>query len=194
MKEFYALLDHLKSLYENGMYEDVKLVADLLLGVSSDVSNPNSNSNSTSNTATSSSNMPITSASMSPSSATAANLSAGSSTETPGSLASATSTNLAPGSFAAVPFQCDSRDKYMIYYWHGNAAFNLKEYKLAESLFNKALQINNKSNLRPKPKTLTSLDSDTDITIKYNLHLCLFYDKKYQEAYTIVSYLVKLKL
>jgi tetratricopeptide (TPR) repeat protein len=55
-----------------------------------------------------------------------------------------------------VPFQCDSKDKYMIFYLYGNAAFNLREYKLAESLYNKALQVN-KSNLRPKPKTLTSL-------------------------------------
>jgi tetratricopeptide (TPR) repeat protein len=103
-------------------------------------------------------------------------------------------------------FVIDSKDKYMIYYLFGNAAFNLKEYKLAESLFNKALQIN-KSNLRPKPKTQSTLvkfflkltknknliinfilkkDCETDIQIKYNLYLCLTYDKKHQEAFTIV--------
>lgn len=54
-----------------------------------------------------------------------------------------------------VGFVCDSKDKYMIYYLFGNAAFNLKEFKSAENLFNKALQIN-KSNLRPKPKTQSS--------------------------------------
>lgn len=83
-------------------------------------------------------------------------------------------------------FVCDSKDKYMIYYLFGNAAFNLKEFKLAENLFNKALQIN-KSNLRPKPKTQSSLDCETDIQIKYNLHLCLIYDKKHQEAFVILE-------
>ena len=118
MKEFYVLLDHLKSLYENGLYEDVKILSDLLIGIC-ESSSPSSSSST--------------------------------------SAASSTSSiNNTSSTFAGVPFQCDSKDKYMIYYWYGNAAFNLREYKLAESLFNKALQIN-KSNLRPKPKTLTSL-------------------------------------
>lgn len=55
-------------------------------------------------------------------------------------------------------FACDPKDKYLIYYFFGNAAFHLKEFKLAENLFNKALQIN-KSNLRPKPKTQSSVVS-----------------------------------
>ena len=49
---------------------------------------------------------------------------------------------------------CDHKDKYTIYFLFGNSAFNLKEYKLAESLFNKALQMN-KSNLRSKTKSLS---------------------------------------
>ena len=98
MIEFFYLLEHCKTLYESGMYEDVKLICDLLLGmVDSNISN-------------------------------------------------------------AAGFVCDSKDKYMIYYLFGNAAFCLKEYKLAENFFNKALQIN-KSNLRPKPKTLSSVVS-----------------------------------
>jgi hypothetical protein len=90
MKDFFVFLEHLKVLYEDEMYEDVKLLADLLTGVME------------------------------------------------------TKSNL-----------CDSKDKYMIYYYHGNAAFYLKEYHMAESLFNKALQMN-KSNLRPKPKTISA--------------------------------------
>jgi hypothetical protein len=90
MKDFFVFFEHLKVLYDDEMYEDVKLLADLLNGVM----------------------------------------------ESKGSL-------------------CDSKDKYMIYYYHGNAAFYLKEYRLAESLFNKALQMN-KSNLRPKPKTISA--------------------------------------
>lgn len=125
MKEFYALSEHLKSLYENGLYEDVKMLADLLLGTteSSLASSPTlySNNTSASTSASSINSLPNTST-----------------------------------SFSGVPFLCDSKDKYMIYFWYGNAAFNLREYKLAESLFNKALQIN-KSNLRPKPKTLSGL-------------------------------------
>ena len=98
MIEFFYLLEHCKTLYESGMYEDVKLICDLLLGmVDSNISN-------------------------------------------------------------AAGFVCDSKDKYRIYYLFGNAAFCLKEYKLAENFFNKALQIN-KSNLRPKPKTLSSVVS-----------------------------------
>ena len=93
MNEFFALLDHTKGLYEAGLYEDVKILCDLLIGM---VDSSNAG------------------------------------------------------------FVTDSKDKYMIYYLFGNAAFNLKEYKSAESLFNKALQIN-KSNLRPKPKTQSTL-------------------------------------
>jgi hypothetical protein len=91
MNEFFAMLEHAKFLYESGMYEDVKLICDLLIGM----------------------------------------------TEVPGSNG----------------FDC--KDKYMIYYLFANSAFNLKEYKLAEDLFNKALQIN-KSNLRPKAKIQSS--------------------------------------
>ena len=166
MKEFYVLLDHLKSLYENGLYEDVKLIADLLLGITE----------SSSGFATSLSSSSSTSATSSTSSINNPN--------TSNSTTNPSSTN--NNGFSGVPFQCDSKDKYMIFYWYGNAAFNLREYKLAESLYNRALQIN-KSNLRPKPKTLTSLDSETDILIKFNLHLCLFYDKKYQEAFIILD-------
>jgi hypothetical protein len=100
MKEFFQLLDNLKSLYESELYEDVKIFADLLIGQ-------------------------IESAS-------------------PSTAIATTSTT--------EPTIYDSKDKYTIYYWYGNAAFKLKEYKLAESLFNKALQIN-KSNLRSKSKT-----------------------------------------
>lgn len=95
MNEFYALLDHTKQLFESGLYEDVKVFCDLLIGM---VESSNAG------------------------------------------------------------FVCDCKDKYMIYYLFGNAAFILKEFKLAESLFNKALQIN-KSNLRPKPKTQSTLVS-----------------------------------
>ena len=123
MNEFYVLLEHVKQLYELELFEDVKLVCDLLVGLTE-----SSNSEG---------------------------------------------------------FVCDPKDKYMVYYLYGNAAFQLKEYKLADSLFNKALLVN-KSNLRPKPKTQSSPDCDTDISIKYNLHLCLMYEKKYQEAFVIV--------
>ncbi len=124
MKEFYVLLDHLKSLYDNGLYDDVKALSDLLIGISE-----------------------------SSSQTTASSLSSSASISTASSTSSINNTGI---NFASIPFQCDSKDKYMIYCLYGNAAFNLREYKLAESLFNKALQIN-KSNLRPKPKTLTSL-------------------------------------
>jgi len=124
MNEFFALLDHCKSLYEAGLYEDVKLICDLLIGMSE--------------------------------------------------------------SAYSGGFVCDAKDKYMIYYLFGNAAFSLREYKLAENLLNKALQIN-KSNLRPKPKTQSSVDCETDINVKYNLHLCLMYEKKYQEAFVILD-------
>ncbi len=90
MKDFFVFFEHLKELYDDELYEDVKLLADLLNGVM----------------------------------------------ESKGNL-------------------CDSKDKYMIYYYHGHAAFHLKEYRLAESVFNKALQMN-KSNLRPKPKTISA--------------------------------------
>lgn len=124
MNEFFALLDHAKSLYEGGLFDDVKITCDLLIGVTESSNNEG--------------------------------------------------------------LVYDSKDKYMIYYLFGNAAFNLREYKLAENMFNKALQIN-KSNLRPKPKTQSSVDCETDILIKYNLHLCLMYEKKYQEAFAILD-------
>lgn len=124
MNEFYVLLEQAKQLYESELFEDVKLICDLLVGLTE-----SSNSEGT---------------------------------------------------------VCDAKDKYMIYYLYGNAAFQLKEYKLADSLFNKALLIN-KSNLRPKPKTQASSDCDTDISIKYNLHLCLMNEKKYQEAFVILD-------
>lgn len=139
MKDFFMLLDQLKSLYEAELYEDVKVLADLLIGQIE-------------------------------SSSPAFSLSIGGTS----SSAAATSAII-----------CESKDKYSIYYLYGNAAFNLKEFKLAESLFNKALQIN-KSNLRPKLKTLNQIDCETDITIKFNLNICLVNDKKYQEAFTIV--------
>lgn len=123
MKEFYSLLEHLKSLYETGLYEDVKILSDLLIGTteSSLLSSPSL----------------FSSASTSSSS-------------------SINSLQNSSSGFNGIPFQCDSKDKYMIFYCYGNAAFNLREYKLAESLFNKALQIN-KTNLKPKPKNLASL-------------------------------------
>jgi len=134
MKDFTLLLDQLKSLYDAELYEDVKILSDLLVGQIE-------------------------------------------------SSSSAFSLSEAGTSSNAV---CDSKDKYTIYYLYGNAAFNLKEFKLAEGLFNKALQVN-KSNLRPKMKTLNQVDCETDITIKFNLNACLVNDKKYQEAFTIVS-------
>lgn len=94
MNEFFALLDHSKSLYEAGLYEDVKLICDLLIGMSESANSEG--------------------------------------------------------------YVCDAKDKYMIYYLFGNSAFSLREYKLAENLLNKALHIN-KSNLRPKPKTQSSV-------------------------------------
>jgi len=130
MAEFYVLLEHVKNLTECELYEDVKVICDLLVGIA----------------------------------------------ESTSSLTS----SIADG------FVCEQKDKYMIYYLFGNAAFNLKEYKLAETLFNKALQIN-KSNLKPKTKAHTAVDCDTDINIKYNLHQCLLFEKKYQEAFSIVS-------
>lgn len=117
MKEFYALLDHLKCLYDSGLYEDVKILADLLIATTE------------SSTLTSQPFMPTASTSTSFST---------SSTQT------------------STSFQCDPKDKYTLICLYGNAAFNLKEYKTAESLFNKALQIN-KSNVKPKPKNLNSL-------------------------------------
>ena len=96
MKEFQTLIDHLKSLYDSGMYEDVKMLADLLNG-----------------------------------------------------MIESTATTTNNNSF-------DIKDKYTIYYLHGMAAFSLKEYKLAESIFNKALQTN-KTSLRSKAKTLNTL-------------------------------------
>ncbi len=78
MNEFYDLLEHSKNLYEACLYEDVKIISDLLIGMfeSSNISNV-----------------------------------------------------------------CEPKDKYLIYYLFGNAAFNLKEYKLAETMFHKALKI-----------------------------------------------------
>lgn len=93
MNEFYVLLEQAKQLYDSELFEDVKLICDLLVGLTE-----SSNSEG---------------------------------------------------------FVCESKDKYMIYYLFANAAFQLKEYKLADSLFNKALLVN-KSNLRPKPKTQAS--------------------------------------
>lgn len=90
MKDFFIFYEHLKFLYDNELHEDVKLLADLLIGV----------------------------------------------IESKGNL-------------------CDQKDKYMIYYYYANSVFALKDYKFAESLYNKALQMN-KSNLRPKPKAVTS--------------------------------------
>jgi len=81
---------------------------------------------------------------------------------------------------------CDPKDKYMLYYYYGNSAYYLNDYKLAENLYNKALQMN-KSNLRPKPKTVLSADCETDVTIKYNLHACLMRSKKLQEAFSILD-------
>lgn len=143
MEEFFILLENLKSLYDSGLYEDVKILADLLLGMyessasfgglfdlryipSSSVSSPSPSAPCSSNSTTT----PIISAPRL-------------------TVSGATTSN-------SNEFVFDPKDKYMIYNLYGNAAFNLREYKLAESLFNKALKIN-KSNLRPKPKTLTSL-------------------------------------
>ena len=137
MKDFVLLLEQLKSLNDAELYEDVKIVADLLIGLAESSSSFASNSNI--------------------------------------------------ASTSASTFSCEPKDKYLIYYLHGNAAFHLKEYRLAESMFNKALQIN-KTNLKPKLKSLNQLDSDTDIEIKFNLNVCLANDKKYQEAFTIVGY------
>ena len=86
-----SMLEHAQGLFEAELYDDVKIICDLLIGLSE--------------------------------------------------------SNL---------FECEPKDKYLIYFLYGESAFKLREYKLAESLFNKALQIN-KSNLRPKPKSQTSM-------------------------------------
>ncbi len=150
MKEFYVLFDHLKSLYDNGLYEDVKVLADLLIGISE------SSSQNTASFFSSSTSISATS--------------------------STSSINNTGTNFASAPFQCDSKDKYMIYYLYGNAAFNLREFKLAESLFNKALQIN-KSNLRPKPKTLTSLVNNFKIQIKIGFFYLLSQIKGFRNGH-----------
>jgi hypothetical protein len=140
MNEFYVMLEHLKSLYENGLYEDVKLLSDLLLGL-----------NETTDSQTQSFLNNFSSSSSFSTSATS------STSSIANGLNSATTSSTVMGSSSTSTFQCgDSKDKYTILYYYGNSAFNLREYKLAESLFGKALQIN-KSNLRPKTKTLTSL-------------------------------------
>ncbi len=141
MNDFFILLDQLKTLYDAELYEDVKILSDLLIGLVE-------------------SSAPISTSSFS------------------GSTSS--------GSSSSSGIVCESKDKYMIYYLYGNAAFHLKEFKLAESLFNRALQIN-KSNLRPKLKTPNQIDCDTDITIKFNLYVCLVNDKKHQEAFSILD-------
>lgn len=52
----------------------------------------------------------------------------------------------------------DLKDKYMLLYWYANATFNLREYKLAESLFYKALQTNKSTTSgRSRSKSLLSL-------------------------------------
>ena len=57
--------------------------------------------------------------------------------------------------------QVESKDKYMLLYWYANAAFNLREYKLAESLFYKALQANKSLTFgRSKSKNLNTLVRD----------------------------------
>lgn len=110
MKEFHTLLDHLKSLYDSGLFEDVKMLADLLNGMIESTATTTTNS-----------------------------------------------------------YNFDIKDKYTIYYLHGMAAFNLKEYKLAESLFNKALQTN-KTNLRSKAKTLNTLVNSTTNKFFVEIH------------------------
>lgn len=137
MDEFYALLENLKSLYEAELFEDVKILSDLLIGMSE---SPN------------------------------------------------------------IQISLESKDKYILYNLYGNAAFYLKDYKLAESLLNKALQIS-RSKAKASSvlkiyfnifflKILSSIfkkDDESDIKMKFNLHLCLMNDKKYQEAFIIVS-------
>ena len=128
MKEFYALLDHVKGLYDSGLYEDVKILSDLLIAMTE------------------------------------------SSASTPQNFFPAASTStsfLTSSTQNSTSFQCDLKDKYTLLCLYGNAAFNLREYKTAESFFNKALQIN-KSNLKSKTKNLNNL-------VAFNLKFKILY-------------------
>jgi hypothetical protein len=80
LKEFSSLFETLKSLYEFELYDDVKILADLLI-----------------------------------------------------SLVESYSPDECP---------CEPKDKYSIYFMFAQAAFSKRECLLAESLFNKALQLN----------------------------------------------------
>jgi anaphase-promoting complex subunit 7 len=68
----------------------------------------------------------------------------------------------------------------------------LKEYKLAESLFTKALQLNNSfkhKNIITSHNINNKLNNSQidDDSLKYNLYLCLINDKKYNEAFLLLD-------
>ena len=102
MNESTELVEHVRGLFEAGLYEDVCVFADILIGM----------------------------------------------------LDSAESNG--GGDFATT---CDPRDRQTVYQFYGQAALSLKRFKLAESLFSKALQLS-KSSIRPsKSKTQSNLVS-----------------------------------
>lgn len=174
MNEFQTLMEQLKFQFENGLYEDVKVMSDMLLawsecslepqqqhqqqqqsqsggessnvGISSGISSEvvgrvgggretiddndddenddedDQDNNNNNESQKQQSQQPMTSSN--------------------NNVTITNSTISSSSSSSSYLTMVDAKDKYMIYYWYANAAFNFKEYKLAETLFGKALQTN----------------------------------------------------
>ena len=136
MNDFTRLLDDMKILYELGMYEDVKVYADMLIGMI------DSAHCSTADFATEActSSVTFSDAPRSP-------------LLIKDSMTTTTTSTMYSWSNALYDF----REKYAIYSMYGHAAFKLNEFKLADNLYTHALQIS-KSHLRSKSRQPVSIN------------------------------------
>ncbi|XP_042903063.1 anaphase-promoting complex subunit 7 [Parasteatoda tepidariorum] len=78
--------------------------------------------------------------------------------------------------------------KYQTYVYYGDSLLNMKEYKKAEVMFKKALQLK-KSLAKTKGKTQVFPQGEvtSEVDVKYKAHLCLVNQKQFSQAIGILE-------
>ncbi|GIY82578.1 anaphase-promoting complex subunit 7 [Caerostris extrusa] len=78
--------------------------------------------------------------------------------------------------------------KYQTYVYYADSLYQLKEFKRAEGIYKKAIQLRKSfSKTKGKTPTLPAGEVTSEVDIKYKMHLCLVSLKQYSQAIAILD-------
>ncbi|GIY90907.1 anaphase-promoting complex subunit 7 [Caerostris darwini] len=78
--------------------------------------------------------------------------------------------------------------KYQTYVYYADSLYQLKEFKRAEAIYKKAIQLRKSfSKTKGKTPTLPAGEVTSEVDIKYKMHLCLVSLKQYSQAIAILD-------